>query len=198
MHHSTPTTPATPTTPTPTLHPPRPAVPDDIPELVRLRGVALAALGVDPGPLDAAWRGVARGWFLERISERADVHCLVVGGAPGEPLVATGMAWITYHLPSPLWTDGRRGYLDGIVTDEGARGQGHGRRIVDGLTTWLNGSGIHYIQLHASPDGEPVYRAAGFVPGRYPGMDLFTTPLPTPQGTPQDTLQDNPRDTPRH
>ncbi|WP_327279497.1 MULTISPECIES: GNAT family N-acetyltransferase [unclassified Streptomyces] len=170
--------------PIPAPVPPRPAVPADVPELVRLRGVALAALGMDPGPLDAAWRGVARGWFLERIDERPDVHCLVVGGAPGEPLLATGMAWITYHLPSPRWTDGRRGYLDGIVTDDGARGRGHGRRIVDGLTAWLNGNGIHYIQLHASSDGEPVYKAAGFEMGRYPGMDLFTTPRDARQGTP--------------
>ncbi|MBT2407374.1 MULTISPECIES: GNAT family N-acetyltransferase [unclassified Streptomyces] len=155
---------------------PRPAEPADIPELIRLRAVALDSLGVDPGPADAAWRQTAYDWFGERMGGRADVHCLVVGGAPGEPLLATGMAWVTYHLPSPQWTDGRRGYLDGIVTDEAARGRGHGRRIVDGLVAWLNDTGIHYIQLHASADGEPVYKAAGFVTGRYPGMDLFTTP----------------------
>ncbi|MEV7726043.1 GNAT family N-acetyltransferase [Streptomyces sp. NPDC087917] len=155
---------------------PRPALPADVPELVRLRAVALASLGVDPGPEDAPWRDVARGWFLERLVGRDDVRCLVVGGAPGQPLLATGMAWVTYHLPSPRWTDGRRGYLDGIVTDGSARGQGHGRRIVDGLTDWLAGIGIHYVQLHASSDGESVYRAAGFTTGRYPGMDLFTDP----------------------
>ncbi|MEU6865270.1 GNAT family N-acetyltransferase [Streptomyces sp. NPDC046876] len=159
------------------MHPtPRPATPADIPELIRLRAVALAALGVEPGGDDAAWRDVARGWFLERIEERSDVHCLVVGGEPGEPLFATGMAWVTYHLPRPQYTDGRRGYLDGIVTDDAARGQGHARRIVDGLVAWLNDNGIHYIQLHASSAGEPVYKAAGFVPGHFPGMDLFTTP----------------------
>ncbi|MFD9335502.1 GNAT family N-acetyltransferase [Streptomyces sp. NPDC060028] len=153
---------------------PRPAVPADIPELVRLRAVALAALGVDPGPADAAWRGAARDWFRERLVERPDVHCLVTGGAPGERLTASGMAWVTYHLPGPRRPDGRRGYLDGIVTDEGARGRGHARRIVDGLVGWLNGAGIHHVQLHASAGGEPVYRAAGFVTGQYPGMDLIT------------------------
>ncbi|MCJ1675793.1 GNAT family N-acetyltransferase [Streptomyces sp. APSN-46.1] len=154
---------------------PRPATLADIPELIRLRAVALASLDVDPGPADSAWRQNAHGWFAERVTGRTDVHCLVVGGAGGEPLLATGMAWVTYHLPSPQWPDGRRGYLDGIVTDEAARGRGHGRRIVDGLVSWLNAGGIHYIQLHASADGEPVYKAAGFVTGRYPGMDLFTT-----------------------
>ncbi|MEU3726915.1 GNAT family N-acetyltransferase [Streptomyces sp. NPDC031705] len=157
---------------------PRPAVPADVPELIRLRAVALASLGMDPGSSDDPWRATADGWFRERLTGRSDVHCLVVGGAPGEPLVATGMAWVTYHLPSPRWTDGRRGYLDGIVTDEAARGRGHGRRIVDGLVAWLNGIGIHYVQLHASADGEGVYRAAGFTAGAYPGMDLFTRPAP--------------------
>ncbi|MER6444536.1 GNAT family N-acetyltransferase [Streptomyces venezuelae] len=157
---------------------PRLAVPADVPELIRLRAVALAALGVDPGPADAAWRQVARTWFLDRVGERPGMRCLVVGGAPGEPLLATGMAWVTHHLPSPRWTDGRRGYLDGIVTDASARGRGHGRRIVDALVGWLDGIGVHYVQLHASSDGEPVYRAAGFTTGHYPGMDLFTALAP--------------------
>ncbi len=162
-------------TPQPPISP-RPATPEDIPELIRLRAVALAALGVDPRDGDAAWRDVAPGWFLERIEDHPDVHCLVVGGEPGEPLMATGMAWVTYHLPRPQYTDGRRGYLDGIVTDDAFRGQGHARRIVDGLVAWLNGNGIHYIQLHASSAGEPVYKAAGFVPSHFTSMDLFTTP----------------------
>ncbi|WP_158520046.1 GNAT family N-acetyltransferase [Streptomyces ambofaciens] len=100
--------------------------------------------------------------------------CLVVGDRPGEPLLACGMAWVTYHLPGPHWPDGRRGYLDGIVTDAPARGRGYARRIVDELVDWLNGAGIHYIQLHTSQAGRPVYEAAGFVDGRYPGMDLIT------------------------
>ncbi|MFD3694765.1 GNAT family N-acetyltransferase [Streptomyces sp. NPDC058646] len=153
---------------------PRLAEPADIPELIRLRAVALEALGVEPGPPDAAWRTIAAGWFAERVGERPAVRCLVVGAPPGGPLLASGMAWITYHLPGPAGPDGRRGYLDGIVTDGAARGRGHGRRVVDGLLEWLGGLGIGYVQLHASADGEPVYRAAGFTPGRYPGMDRIT------------------------
>ncbi|MFD6873869.1 MULTISPECIES: GNAT family N-acetyltransferase [unclassified Streptomyces] len=155
---------------------PRAADPADIPELIRLRAVALDSLGVDPGPDDAQWRDVAGDWFRERLTGRPDVHCLVIGGAPGEPLLATGMAWVTYHLPGPRRPDGRRGYLDGIVTDAEARGRGHGRRIVDALVARLDGMGIHHVQLHASSDGEPVYRAAGFTAARYPGMDLFNGP----------------------
>ncbi|MFI5526978.1 GNAT family N-acetyltransferase [Kitasatospora sp. NPDC051853] len=155
---------------------PRPATPADIPELVRLRAVALAGLGVDPGPADAPWRASAHDWFAERLTGRDDLRCLVVGGAPGEPLAATGLAWVTHHLPSPPRPDGRRGYVDGMVTDVTARGHGHARRIVDALTAWLGSLGVHYVQLHASAAGEPVYRAAGFVDGAYPGMDLTLGP----------------------
>ncbi|MEU8461132.1 hypothetical protein [Streptomyces sp. NPDC029003] len=112
----------------------RPAALDDVPELIRLRAVALDSLGTDPGPADAPWRAAADGWFRERLSGRADVRCLVVGG------------------------------------------RGHGRRIVDGLVEWLGGLGVHLVQLHASADGEPVYRAAGFTAARYPGMDLVIGP----------------------
>ncbi|MFE1827323.1 GNAT family N-acetyltransferase [Streptomyces yangpuensis] len=156
---------------------PRTATPADIPELVRLRAAALDALGVDPGPADAPWRDIARGWFADRVSgSRSDCACLVVGGGPGEPLHAAGMAWVTYHLPGPRRPDGRRGYIDGMVTDAAARGQGHAGRIVAGLVDWLNGLGVHHIQLHASSAGASVYRAAGFTAARYPGMDLITTP----------------------
>ena len=155
---------------------PRRASSADIPELIRLRAVALESLGTDPGPADAPWRRIAREWFDERINHRQDCVCFVVGGAPGEPLLATGMAWVTYHLPGSRWPDGRRGYLDGIVTDAAARGRGYGRAIVDELIGWLGELGIHYIQLHASEAGVPVYEAAGFVMGRYPGMDLITAP----------------------
>ncbi|MDH6132832.1 GNAT superfamily N-acetyltransferase [Kitasatospora sp. MAA4] len=151
---------------------PRQALPGDIPELVRLRAVALEGLGVDPGPDDAPWRASARGWFGKRVGRRADWECFVVGGAPGEPLVAAGMAWVTYHLPSPVRLDGRRGYIDGMVTDGSARGQGHAGRIVGELVGWLGELGVRFVQLHASADGAPVYERAGFVAAHYPGMDL--------------------------
>ncbi|WP_424215173.1 GNAT family N-acetyltransferase [Streptomyces sp. BI20] len=155
----------------------------DIPELVRLRGVALAALGVDPGPADAPWRAAAAEWFAVRIGHRADWACRVVGGAPGEPLLATGAAWLTHHLPHPGRLDGVRGYLDAIVTDEPARGRGHGARIVTELVAWLAGLGVELVQLHASADGEPVYRRLGFEDARFPAMDLFLSPAAPAAGS---------------
>jgi hypothetical protein len=86
----------------------------------------------------------------------------VIGSKPGGPLLATGMDSVTYHLPGPQWPDGRRGYIDGMVTDITARGRGHARTILGGLVAWLEESGIHFIQLHASPDGISVYKSAGF------------------------------------
>ncbi|MFD5300851.1 hypothetical protein ACFWJU_37345 [Streptomyces mutabilis] len=42
---------------------PREAVTADIPELIRLRAVALESLGMDPGPADTPWRRIVHGWF---------------------------------------------------------------------------------------------------------------------------------------
>lgn len=159
---------------------PRRASTDDIPELVRLRAVALDSLGVDPGPPQSPWRHIARTWFEQRITGHQDWCCLVIGGAPGEPLLASGIAWVTYHLPGPQWPDGRRGYIDGMVTDIAARGRGYARTILGGLVAWLEESGIQYIQLHASRDGVPVYKSAGFTDARYRAMDLIT-PYPPRQ-----------------
>jgi GNAT superfamily N-acetyltransferase len=153
---------------------PRRASTDDIPELVRLRAVALDSLDVDPGPPQSPWRHIAPKWFEQRITGHEDWLCLVIGGAPGEPLLASGIAWVTYHLPGPQWPDGRRGYIDGMVTDISARGRGYARTILGGLVAWLEESGIHYIQLHASRDAMPVYKSAGFTDPRYPAMDLIT------------------------
>ena len=81
---------------------------------------------------------------------------------------------VTYHPPGPQWPDGRRGYIDGMVTDIAARGRGYARTILGGLVARLEESGIHYIQLHASPDGMPLYKSAGFTSAPYPAMDLIT------------------------
>lgn len=94
------------------------------------------------------------------------------------------MARITHHLPGPVWRDGRRGRLDGIATDRPARGRGHGRRIVDGPVACLDGLGIACVQPHASADGEPAYRAAGFVLGRCPLRDRITPPAPEAPSAP--------------
>jgi ribosomal protein S18 acetylase RimI-like enzyme len=153
---------------------PRRASTEDIPELVRLRAVALDSLGADPGPPQSPWRQFARIWFEQRITGHQDWLCLVIGGELGQPLLAAGMAWVTYHLPGPQWPDGRRGYIDGMVTDIAARGRGYARAILGGLVSWLEESGIHYIQLHASPEGIPVYKSAGFADARYRAMDLIT------------------------
>lgn len=145
----------------------------DAAELVRLRAVALESLGRDPGPADAPWRHTAVEWFMHHISNDPEWICLVIGGQPGERLHASGIAWITHHLPSPRWPDGRRGYIDGMITDLRARRRGYARTLLDDLLAWLHQHGIDYIQLHASSDGQPLYAAAGFASARYPAMEFI-------------------------
>jgi ribosomal protein S18 acetylase RimI-like enzyme len=147
----------------------------DGPELVRLRALMLQHLGVDPGPADAPWRRAAQQWFEQHLTDDHGWACFVVGGNPGETLLASGISWITHHLPGPRWPDGRRGYIAGMITDTSARRRGYARDILRHLIAWFAELGIDYIELHASPDGEPLYHAAGFVPASQPAMELILT-----------------------
>lgn len=40
--------------------------------------------------------------------------------------------------------------------------RGHSRATVTALLGWLRGTGIRIVDLHATPDAEPLYRSLGF------------------------------------
>jgi ribosomal protein S18 acetylase RimI-like enzyme len=141
---------------------PRPAVPTDIPELIRLRVVMLTSLGRDPGPEDAAWRPVAAEWFQQRLARPEDWVFRVVG-PEGGVLQACGAGWLTEHLPGPRAPLGLRGHIGFICTDVDARRQGHARRILSELIEWFTPRGVARLELRASADGQALYRSAGFV-----------------------------------
>ncbi|URM89208.1 hypothetical protein LUW75_03375 [Streptomyces sp. MRC013] len=92
----------------------REAVTADVPELIRLSAVALEGLCMDPEPADTPWRRIAHGWFEERINHRDDRVCLVVGGEPGKPLPACGMAGSSTICPV------RAGPTDAAATSAGS------------------------------------------------------------------------------
>jgi hypothetical protein len=94
------------------------------------------SLGVNPG--------------APRIDGHGDRLCLVIGGQPGQPLLASGFSWVTCHLPGVRWPAGSPGYIDGIVTIT-ARGRGYARTNLGGLAARLEESGIHYIQSTPAP-----------------------------------------------
>ncbi|WP_184967746.1 GNAT family N-acetyltransferase [Nonomuraea endophytica] len=138
----------------------RPATRADIPELVRLREVLADRMAEDAGaPADDDWQEPYAKSLHERLGD-PDVAVLVIDGDDG--LAACGIGFIFQRFPGPGRWDGRFGYILGMATDPRHRRQGHGRAIMDALMSWYRDNDITRVDLHATSDGEPLYRSMGF------------------------------------
>lgn len=149
----------------------RPATPDDAPELVRLRGLmfaAMAAAGGQPqadetdGP--APWRAVAEGIIRERLaSDRLTMPTFVVDD-PAHPgrLASCAVGAVEQRLPGPGHPDGLFGFVFNICTDPDSRRKGYGRACTEALIDWFDAHRVTRIDLHATKDGQQLYRDLGF------------------------------------
>ncbi len=104
-----------------------------------------------------AFRDRLRGWFAT-----GEVAGVVVerSGAP----VAGALIQFREALPGPLSEQCVRGYLFNVYTEPPARGGGLGRRMTEALLGEARRRGVGIVELHASADAEPLYRAMGFQP----------------------------------
>jgi GNAT superfamily N-acetyltransferase len=139
----------------------------DVDELVRLRGVMMAALGVADEPTWAP--ACAR--FLRETMPAGDTGA-VVAGDPGTPgrLVACGVGCVARRLPGPNPPNGCYGYIASMVTETGWRGRGLAGGIVAGLLDWFTARGVLKVDLHATAEGHPIYRRHGFAEGEFPEL----------------------------
>jgi ribosomal protein S18 acetylase RimI-like enzyme len=67
---------------------------------------------------------------------------------------------------------GRRGYIANTCTDVGFRRRGYGRATITQLVEWMRAADVPVVDLHATPDGEPLYRSLGFTDPRAPALSL--------------------------
>jgi len=67
---------------------------------------------------------------------------------------------------------GKLGYLLNFYTIPEARGKGIATRLLNELIGEAKSMGLRYVHLHASKDGEPIYRKAGFVEPKMPELVL--------------------------
>ncbi|GIH98990.1 GNAT family N-acetyltransferase [Planobispora takensis] len=147
----------------------RGATPDDIPELVRLRQILADRMAMDGSlPVESLWEEAYADSLKERLGS-ADTAVYVVD-APQGGLAACGIGLIFDRFPGPSLPDGRYGYIQGMTTDPGHRRRGHSRAIMGALMEWYRASGIRKVDLHATSDGEPLYRQFGFVEDGYPSL----------------------------
>ncbi len=135
------------------------ATPDDIDDLLRLRRRLMAHFGWDRS--NDGWIPAARSRLTDGMADGSVVAA--VGADADGRAVASGVAEIVPRMPSPAVPDGRVAHVSSMVTEESARGVGHGRRIVRLLVEELRRRGITTIELFAaSPDAERLYRSERF------------------------------------
>jgi ribosomal protein S18 acetylase RimI-like enzyme len=140
------------------VSPARPAILADAAEVVRLAGNMFASMGLD---VTAEWVGRATTVFVERLGH--DMAAFVVDRPDGQPgLAASGAGVISTRLPGPLNLEAHVGYIQWICTDASFRRMGLGRQVMVALLDWYDRSGVAVTELHATPEGETLYRSLGF------------------------------------
>ncbi len=150
--------------PTPAL---RPAAASDVAELVRLRKVMMESMGV---PEEPTWEQACADFLTETLAEGTTGAMVADDPDRAGRLVACGVGTVAVRLPGPMTPNGRFGYIASMVTEEAWRGRGLATGIVLGLLDWFASVGVHRVDLHASPHGEPIYRALGFEESAYPEL----------------------------
>src|SRR4051812_49347513 len=187
-----------------TLSAVRQAVEYDLVELLRLRVLLFGELAGDggggggdggggeggdslgrdffnPASDDGSWLDALAVVLKEQL-DAVDVRILVVDGdADGERgeddaggLAACGIGTIEQRLPGPHLHNGRIGHVIGVVTDPAHRRRGHSRAIMRGLLDWFREREVARVDLHASAEGEPLYRDLGFTD--HPDPALYWRP----------------------
>ncbi|MBM7170285.1 GNAT family N-acetyltransferase [Streptomyces sp. G44] len=147
---------------------------DDLPELVRLRASLFEELGgdyFDPASGCDDWRHHLAAVLREQLASD-DARILVVDGDAG--LAACGIGTVDQWFPGPHNVNGRVGHVIGVVTDVPYRRRGYSRAILRALLHWFREREASRVDLYASPEGEPLYRALGFVD--HPDPALYWRP----------------------
>lgn len=140
---------------------------DDVTELVRLRAVMMAELG-EPSAGD--WMEACAAYLRATLADGSTAAVVADDPAAAGRLVACGVGVTLRRLPGPNTGDGRIGHVASMVTEPAWRGRGLATAIVRGLLDWYAAEGVRRVYLHASPDGEGIYRGQGFAEGAHPEL----------------------------
>jgi GNAT superfamily N-acetyltransferase len=153
----------------------RRAKPDDAEALVRLRGLMLAAMGMEVGDENAPWREVALRYFSEQLAAPERFAAYVVDD-PTVGVVAGAAGHLNVHPPSPTDFSLVRGTLYNVSTEPDFRRRGLARACVIALLDWFRDeTPAGQIELHATQSGDELYRSLGFVDSFYPSQRLLIT-----------------------
>ncbi len=145
----------------------------DSTEIVRLAGIMYRSMGIDPD--NAAWRRAAHDAIQERLGDDLTIAVADHPDRAGQ-LLASGAGCITTRLPGPTNLTAEVGYIQWVATEPEWRGRGLACAIMTRLLDWYRERGVANVELHATSDGERVYRSLGFSEGNYPGLRMRVEP----------------------
>ncbi len=138
---------------------------DDAGEIVRLAELMYHSLGLTfDDDVSQRWRASAVQAVLERLGSDLTVVVAEDPDAPGH-LVACGAGTISQRLPNPAHASSRVGYIQWMSTEPDFRRRGLGRAVLRALLGWFESEGVDNVELHASPQGGPLYRDEAFWEG---------------------------------
>jgi GNAT superfamily N-acetyltransferase len=135
-----------------------------------------AAMFVDMGSLDAASAGALRDaaerWLETAMPRGEYVGWLVVTTSDSSRVVAGAGVQVRRVLPFPqrdaeggsTIAEGRQAIVVNVYTEPEFRRRGLARALMQAVLAWARSVKLESLVLHAAPDGEPLYRALGFVP----------------------------------
>lgn len=144
----------------------RHATNDDVDELIRIAELMYAAMGITTND---AWRVECQAELKARLGD--DLVGAIVD-RPGEPgrAACSAIGLITRRIAGPDNMSGRFGYIQWVATEPEWRGRGFATAVVGALLEWFDAQQVVSVELHATPSGEPVYRALGFENSENPGL----------------------------
>lgn len=150
----------------------RRAGPEDVPALVRLRGVVLEATTGPTAP-DDPWRAAAAAWSTDQLG-RPDAFVAFVADEPGVGVVAVGAC--SARPPGPGSLSGVGGRVFSVATDPASRRRGHARACLVALLAWFeHETRASAVELGATAEGAGLYRSLGFVETAHPTLRLRST-----------------------
>jgi len=149
--------------------PPRRARLSDLDEVIRLASLMYEDMGMDAS--DEEWRRAAAEHVRRRLGDDLMVFVVEDPTHPGH-LAATGAGSIAARLPGPSNPSARVGYIQWISTEVVWRRRGLARAIATALIDWFGEQEVRAVELHATREAEPLYRALGFDQGANPGLRI--------------------------
>lgn len=133
----------------------------DVQELVRLRiGYLTADFGsLDPRQEEDLWRELP-GYFELHLDH--DLLAFVARDGEGGPIVSCAWLLLVTKPPSPRFPHGETGTLFNVYTVPEHRRRGLAKRVMERLIDAARELKLDVLELHATEDGYPLYRALGF------------------------------------